>query len=285
MQYKNNLKIQAHTLMILVVLVLGVSACDNGKVTLPQLPDEGKTTPVPEVSSRLDDTTDLNHFAELQAKLQGFESATVQKQSSILAEVDGWLFSEEEESPARTLIDQKIELLRKNIVQQVNGFRKQALQAPNGKEANRIMRKVGRMMALYPTPATESGQEILAALGNDILTTTQRIDEIRRLRFNRWALDQTTKTINMYYKITKISSWKEVGKLYLSTSDRDNLIEQCAPVLAKINPDALEPMTRSLYENAINILQQAMENSPAQQKKLAVYFTNPETVRLSPMDF
>lgn len=285
MQYGTSIKIQPHTLIILMMLVLGVSACDNGKVTQAPSPVLEKATLASEVFSELIDTTVLNQFTELEARLQGFDKATVEVQSSVLAEVDGWLFSEEEESKARSLIDKKIELLRQNIVKQVNLFRKQAVQAPNGKEAHRIMHKVGSMMALYPAPATESEQKNLVSLGNDILATTQRIEEIRRLRFNRWALDQTTKTMDKYYELTKINNWKEIGKLHLSASDRDNIIEQCAPILAKINPDALEPMTRNLYENAINTLLETMGDNSAQQKKLAEYFTNPKLIRKSLLDF
>ncbi len=269
---------------IFILLVLGLGACS--KEAEPPKLQQAQDTPVT-LTEVLVDEQIFSHLSDLDTRLKAFSSASsVEEQAKILAEVDSWLFTEGEELAARARIEEKVEKLRKAIAQRIATLRKQALQARTGKSATDTMRQVGNLLSLYSAPSTDAQNAALAKLSDEILETSYRIEEIRRLRFNKWALDQITEALDKYYGMIKVRTVSDLKKRVLTNANnKADLIKQCAPIIAKINPDGLEPMTRNLYDHALNLLQEAMNDDTKLLKSLGSHFTNPALTRKSPQDF
>ena len=233
-------------------------------------------------------------FLSIDDPLQGFElkrigdvdkrrAATgtnigIEELAKITAEVDEWFFAPEDEGKAIQIIEAMTQELRDMINNEATALAKAALEAPNGKTAAEIISKINSLLIFYPSPMTTIQRDKLNQLTARILTTSKRVEEIQRLRYNQQAVREIENGLVQYRKVTKVSGVGDLKKIFVT--DKDELTRNCIDSLSKIDPALLEPATLDLYNYAYGLTRDALGDDDARRIALARGFADPKTVKL-----
>ena len=199
-------------------------------------------------------------------------TASIEEVAPVIAEMDQWIYSPDEEAQAVERLDKITDTLRQLIEQRVNTLLGQALAAENGQEATQVMSRVNDVLSLYPVPITSEHKSRLDQLTRQILEAARRVEEIRRLRYNAWAIGEIDKGLSAYHN--------NKGRIF---TDDAALVEWCHRFLKEIDPAYLEPVTLDLYNYVIGLT--ANKIGDQYRVRLAEGFADIKTPRRSPADF
>lgn len=189
-----------------------------------------------------------------------------------IAEIDEWLFAPEEEKQADQLIEKLVADLRGQIEKEVAAFSKAAVDASNGKLATDNLSKINLILALYPAPKTDDQRARLDQIVASIRSASRRVEDIRRLRYNTWAISQMESGLWAYYMIKKIIR-----------TDEDALIKACINSMKTIDPAYLDPAALDIYNYVLGLARNAVGEKF--RIALAKGLADPATQRRTPMDF
>ena len=229
------------------------------------------------------DGIEIKRLADLERRLKMVPSVGIADYAQAIAEVDEWLYAPEDEKPAKEKIEIAIETLRTRIEGEITSLSKEALDAPNGKTAGEKLQRINALISLYPAPQSEINRSRLEKLSANILSTTRRVDDIRRLRYNEWAVSQIQTSLDGYRRELAITGIADAKKLI--KKNRESLLDICISAMSLIDPGFLEPAVMDLYNYTFGLTRDAMGSDDANRVKLAKGFANPATIRKTPRDF
>lgn len=196
----------------------------------------------------------------------------IEEFSKVITEVDEWFFVPEDEAEATKKIETMTQTLRNKIDKEVTGLSKEALESPNGKTAAEKMSRINTLLTLYPSPVTNVQRENLNQTTSFILSTSKRVEELQRLRYNKWAIEQIKNELLQYRKLRKVESVSDIRKVLVT--DKDELLKNCVDYLRVINPALLEPSALDLYSYAYGLTKDALGSDDSRLIKLAEGLSN-----------
>jgi len=238
----------------------------------PKIP---ASTPSSVADARFD-AVEFQKISDLRARLEEVSTADSGKLATTIAELDGWLFAEADEAEARTLMSGALVKLRSVVAKDVRDSLQAAKKAPDPAQRSTALRKAEAILGLFPTPRDASSQAELDGLVSSIKSTSAYLQDVQRLRFNQWALDQIKESIQQYHKAKVI---------LMNDQDRRTLIKISHNFLGPINPGFLEPAVANLYQYSLGLTQASLKGKEDLLLDLAKGLTSPTLVRKSPMDF
>jgi len=211
------------------------------------------------------------------------EIAQIKDLASLLVEIDEWLFVPEEQPKAYSIIGNEVSLLRSLIESQVTKLSKAAIAAKNGRQAAANMTQINDLLSLYPAPATAAEQSKLEQVTAGIFATSRRVEEIRYLRYNQWAISQIEIGLKGYRKELAIGSVQDISKLM--NRDREKLRSAAISAMSIIDTAYLNPAAMDLYNYAYTLYRDAMGSDDDSRARLAKGFADPSVKRRTPADF
>jgi hypothetical protein len=264
------------TYLLLPIILAGCSPSDQSHSTLQkQHVGEATSSPI--------DGVELKKVSDIDRRLNVIKSSRIEDLAQAIAEVDEWRYVAEDEKPAREKIENEIEKLRVQIETEVTMLSKMALEAPKGKIATEKMSKVNTLLSLYPTPKNDEGKAKLEKIMSEILSTSRRIEDIRRLRYNQWAILWIQDSLRFYRDETKMKNIFDFKKL--APRDKEALKNACISSMSRIDPTFLEPAVMDLYNYVYGLTKDAMGGDDDYRIKLTQGFADPNIKRYTPSDF
>lgn len=252
-----------------VLSVVGCSRTDQPTATITSSSAVGN-------SPGLLETPEYKKISAVEKRLQLLSaSSSAEEMVRIITEVDEWLIAPEEEEQARKLIDAAIEKLRARIAAEVTALAKAAITVPKGKEASVKMSEINKLLALYPLPRTEPQRKSLEDLSSFVLSTSRRVEDIRRLRYNSWSVEQ-------------VKNGMELVRLQTSglkgmRPDKDALLKTCTDHVKNLDPGFLEPAALNLYAEFLRRCDAEMDDD--RKVNLARALVDPSLQRRTLSDF
>lgn len=186
-----------------------------------------------------------------------------------LAEADEWLFDPAEQQQASSTIKAQIQTLRVWLKTEIDSSLSLALNAEKGGKAATFLQRVNTLLGLYPHPADEAQQAELETITISISNTSRRVDELRRLRYNQWAILRIEEGVRQFHDN------KNVGP--------DAIVAACVNALAYIDPTHIEPCVMDLYQYLVQITKEKVGDP--YYSRIAKGITNPAVARLTPYNF
>lgn len=255
----------------------------SGCAPLAQTHGTSLQRPVAENTLNLLDGIELKKISDIDQHLKVIKDSRIEDVAQGIAEVDEWLFAPEDEKPARERIENEIEKLRTRIETDVTMLTKASLEAPDGKTATEKMSKINSLLSLYPAPKTDEQRAKLAQITSNILNTSRRVEDIRRLRYNEWAISKIQDSLLKYRYELQINNISDLKKLL--SPNKEVLMRACIYRMSAINPAFLEPAVMDLYSYVFGLTRDAMGSDDEYLIKLTKGFANPSTERKTPSDF
>lgn len=264
--------------------------------SLAQASDSSSQQPVTASTSNLSDEIENKKISDIDQRLNAVKNTRIEDVAQAIAEVDEWFYAQEDWKQAREKIDNEIEMLRSRIETEVATLSKAALEAPDGRIASEKMSKINVLLSLYPAPKTDEKRTQLEQMTSKILDTSRRVEDIRRLRYNSWAILQIKSSLAFYrqeveVKVGNLSKVKNLPDLsefknqIKIKTDKNALMNACIAWMSPINPAFLEPVVMDLYNYAFGLTRDAMGGADDYLIVLTQGFTNPNTKRKTPSDF
>lgn len=264
--------------------------------SLAQASDSSSQQPVTASTSNLSDEIENKKISDIDQRLNAVKNTRIEDVAQAIAEVDEWFYAQKDWEQARGKIDNEIEMLRSRIETEVATLSKAALEAPDGRIASEKMSKINVLLSLYPAPKTDEKRTRLEQMTSKILDTSRRVEDIRRLRYNSWAILQIKSSLAFYrqeveVKVGNLSKVKNLPDLsefknqIKIKTDKNALMNACIAWMSPINPAFLEPVVMDLYNYAFGLTRDAMGGADDYLIVLTQGFTNPNTKRKTPSDF
>lgn len=272
--------------LLYVMVPMLIAGCQEpaGSVAPPPLASPSASVPTEAtVSNEIPLDGMLKSLDDLEQGLRGVDKLPITEAAERIARVDESLYQPDAEEEARKRIDAEVDKLRWRIETRVKALSVEAIQAANGKFASEKMAEINDLLLLYPSPGNVAQRRELEKVSADVLKASRRVEDIRRLRYNRWAIDQIQSGLNAYrshLKMRKVSDWKKLFR-----TDRDALIKSSVESMGRIDPSFLEPAGRDLYDYVFGLTRDAMGDDDEKRIELTRGFANPELRRLTPVDF
>lgn len=226
---------------------------------------------------------ELKHLSDLDAQIKDIHTLGIEAAARKIAQVDEWLYSPDDEKAARARIDSEIDKFRSRIETEIAKLTIAAIEAATGKLAAEKMTKINQFLQLYPAPNSDTQRAKLEQLSTSILSASRRVEDIRRLRYNEWAIARIQSSLNSYRNELKVRRFSDLVKLV--KTDRDSLITSCVGWMSPIDPLFLEPSVMDLYNYVFGLTRDAMGNDDQSRIRLTQGFVNSKSVRKTPADF
>ena len=226
---------------------------------------------------------ELKHLSDLDAQIKDIHTLGIEAAARKIAQIDEWLYSPDDEKAARARIDSEIDKFRSRIEAEIAKLTIAAIEAATGKLAAEKMAKINLLLQLYPTPNTDAQRSKLEQLSTSILSASRRVEDIRRLRYNEWAIARIQSGLNAYRDELKVKRFADVLKLV--KHDRDALITNSVTWMSPIDPLFLEPSVMDLYNYVFGLTRDAMGSDDESRIKLTQGFVNSKSIRKTPADF
>ncbi len=213
---------------------------------------------------------DLKRAADIDVHLKPLlEANDIRGFAHALAEVDEWLFDPNEEKQASAALERQMQVLRVWVQESVKRLLKLALAEKNGTTAAGFLKEANSLFGLYPQPNGEAQIKELDDIVANISDTSRRVDELRRLRYNQWAIKRIQEGVRQFHEN------KNVGP--------DAVVAACVTSLSYIDPVHLDPTVMDLYQYLVQIAREKAGDSYF--SRIARGLTNPEIPRLTPLNF
>lgn len=237
----------------------------------PSPSQPGKHLAATESASNPPDKIDFKSAAAVQQHLQNVPaSATVETLAKTISEVDGWLIAPGDEEQAQKAIDTAINKLRTRIAGQVNILMTDAIKATRSPEAVGKLSQINFLLSLFPVPQTAEQRKDLEQLSAAILTTSRRVEELRRLRYNSWAIEQIRGGLVTFSSNTS-------GVVKALNPDKSAILNSCVEYLRYIDASLLEPAVMNMYAELLQRCHSALDDD--RKVKLASTLVDPTLQR------
>jgi hypothetical protein len=202
------------------------------------------------------------------------EQPTSEKLAEVIARIDMWLMKPEDETAIMTFKGAQQARLRGLIGAEVEAHQTAALKATSGSEALREHSAAGQILVRYPISEDASIIAEVKRLASQQAEVLNRIEVIRRQRYNRWAIGQIEQALDYYNK--NVSRFNPFN-------DNAVLIDSLVTNLGEVDPANLEPAVLELYNYVID----RTKGSLSEQNKLelAKRLTDPSIRRKAMGDF
>lgn len=264
---------------LLIAVALCISACSNEPKVSDQESPQSKNAP----QSSQEDVIEFNTLSALDEKLAKVSADNIEAYAKAVAEVDTWLFDVTEEVKARDRIDVAIIELRSSISTKIEKLLDDAAKAKNGKISSQLLTQVNTLLLLYPAPSTDTQRNALGTITEKISQTAKKVEDLKRLRYNQWAINQIERFLKEYHQTLKVNKFSELKKLV--NTDKEALIKTSGDYLSKIDTLYLEPVVMDLYSHAFEQSKQAIGEDEVALITLTRAISNPSVQRKSPADF
>jgi hypothetical protein len=246
------------------------SLCGEFHVLAGSEAENTNETPLPDAEQ-----FELRTAAEAEEAIKKLGDAPTTHQIAIcLLELDEWVIRPDDEQSVLRLKQGVAAQLREQVRQEVIEKLRACLSAPSGDESIRIYGEAGQILALYPMSEDQYVIDEAKALSARRIDIANRIDVLRRQRYNQWASRQIESAIDGYNK--KSSYWspmRENGELM------DSLVQS----LGEIDPVLIEPAVMELYNYVIDLTKGSI--SEKDKIDLAKRLTDPSISRKTLGDF
>jgi hypothetical protein len=276
------------TIALLAALLAGGLAFGIGILSKLNRLEEQMAPPVPE--GTMSQARDLEGSARAVDPLEALELRSIEELAAVLkphanlndiqrlardcAEVDTWMFPPEAEKTAGNLVEKALELLRQRILAKTRSLDSQALKANSGAQADSLFSEGTGLIQLFPMPSTAKGQQGFEVELRRRAEVSRRIQEIRHLRYNCWAVAEIEKGYKMFH---------ENLRTFNDGEEDQNLVRTTGGALAEIDPDALTPSVLELY---MGLLRQTYDQiSEKHRVELAKALNDPQVKRKSIQHF
>lgn len=171
----------------------------------------------------------------------------------------------------KAVSEYKLELmdrLRKKVVSEVNSLHDEALNAPTCNEGASKLAIAGRILSMYPMSEEYLVLEEAKDLASQQAEIGMKIENLRRQRYNTWAIGRIEKAMKGY---------KEAASIWKSIDENPKLVKNITLHLSEVDPLLLEPPVLELYNH---IIDKTNDNLPDKDKvKLAKNLTDPSVSR------
>ena len=157
-----------------------------------------------------------------------------------VATIDLWITSPEESKALQEFKGAKIAELRMLVKKEVDELCKKALSASDGTAATKHHAEASQILAYFPMDTTQTIIDEARELSTKLAQVGVKIDLLRRQRYNAWAINQISTTLD---ELAKSSSF--------TTSDNPKIMSQVNASLGPIDPMLLEPVVLQLYSTAL----------------------------------
>lgn len=241
----------------------------NVSPTTKSSSEEGSQLPGIAEDVQLHSLADVNEYVK---KLGDASSA--QKLSDSLAELDMWLVPSADEEAFRDLKLRIASQLRQQVENEVQIMQKAALEAGTGAEAARQYSEAGRILSLYPMSEDRAVLEKAKLLSSSQAEVANRLEVLRRQRYNYWVTEQIQNAIDGYNKGSSYWSPKKENKV---------LMESLVDNLKEIDPTLLEPAVMELYNYVVDLTKGSISEN--EKFELAKRLTEPSIKRRTLGDF
>lgn len=222
-----------------------------------------------------EDSIQLHSFKDVNQHISSLRTPVRAKDMALaIAEIDSWMIEPESEESVKNLIDQKLDELRFKIVSEVKEESQKALDAPKSKEAREILNNISLLISLYPMSEKQEVIEQAQKLTDDQRKLVLKLESLKRLRYNQWAVSRVEQALNSYHKNSSLWRPKQENKALI-----DSLVKH----LGEVDPNLLEPIVLNLYNYAVDITKESI--SEDDRIKLAKALTEPAIQRLSYEEF
>lgn len=226
----------------------------------------------------------LKRFEDIDKRIAMAGTAiSIEDFSKVVAEIDEWLFIQDDDVKATKKIEDITNTLRERINTEIDAQLKAAIDAPNGNAAAEKLARVNSLLSLYPSPANEDQKKKLNETTAAILSASKRVDELQRLRYNKWAIEQIQKELLRYREITKVGGFADVKRLLVA--DKDALLKNCVNHIRVIDPVLLEPSALDIYNHAYGLTKDALGSDETKLIELAKGLSDPKVKRKNLSDF
>ncbi len=237
----------------------------------PSPSEPGKVTTAADSALNPPDKIDFKTAAAVQQHLQNVpESAAIEMLAKTISEVDGWLIAPGDEEQAQKAIGKAINDLRKKIKDQVNTLMTAAIKATKSPEAVDKLSQINLLLSLFPVPQTAEQRKDLEQLSAAILTTSRRVEELRRLRYNSWAIEQIRGGLVTFSSHTG-------GVVKAVNPDKLAILNFCGDYLRYIDASLLEPAVMNMYAELLQRCNSALDDE--RKVKLASTLVDPSLRR------
>jgi hypothetical protein len=218
---------------------------------------------------------ELRTFAELQARMAALGTQpSAADLAACLAEIDLWTMRPDDEKDATARKLELLSRLRNQVRVEVEDLQRTSLHAKTGAEAARLYATAGQTLALFPLSDEQVVLEEAKRLALQQVDIANRIDMLRRQRYNYWAAGQIGAAVDGYNN----------EKSYLSPKKENaRLMESLVKCLGEIDPTLLEPAVTELYQYVLDLTGGSI--SEAERVQLAKRLTDPAVRRKTLGDF
>ena len=231
----------------------------------------------------IQETMEFRKIRDIDQRLNGVTNKGIVELAQAIAEVDEWLFAPEDEEPARKRIESAIGTLRTRIESEVATLSKAALAATNGKVATEKLSKINPLLSLYPAPKNDEQRTRLDQMASSVLSASRRVEEVRRLRYNDWAITRIQQALEAYRREVEVKGIVDVTKVL--TANKKALIDVCVRYMAEIDTTFLEPATMDLYNYVYGLTRDRIGSDDQYRLALARGLANPNIKRITPNEF
>lgn len=195
---------------------------------------------------------EIHSLAEAQAAIEELgENPSAQDLATKLFEIDLWIVSPDEENEFRNFKNTIVAKLQTIVAGEVAELQKKALQADNGAEAADLYKEAEIILTLFPLSEDAGALDKARQLGSKQSHVADRLQAIRRQRYNHWATGKIENAINGY---------NENSSLWSPVAENKRLVDSCVKELAEIDPMILEPAVLDLYSYILNLTTQAISD-------------------------
>jgi hypothetical protein len=188
-----------------------------------------------------------------------------------LAAIDGWLVEPSEEVAFKQYKLDQQKRLRGLVRTEVSTHQTAALAVLEGAKAAKEHTEAGRILAMYPMPDDAKDAAVIEdakRLAARQVELVNRLEALRRQRYNRWAIGRIEESLAYYNE--NVSKFNPLN-------DNSALIVPIANSLAEVDPVALEPAVLELYNYVIDRTKGSL--SEKNKLELAKRLTDPSVPR------
>ncbi|MGB2832929.1 MAG: hypothetical protein WBC07_08230 [Methylotenera sp.] len=204
----------------------------------------------PELNEEQSETELLHTLDEVNTRLAKLgDNADARALALSISEIDGWLINPTSYTSVKEAVDHQVEILRQKILKEVDVATQNALNAGNGKDAKKYLEEVGVLVSLYPMGESESIINQAKDLTEKHRNLSFKLEGLRRIRYNHWAVIQIEQALNGYHKNKSIWSPKK---------ENAALVSSLVTCLGEIDPNLLEPTVLSLYNYVVDITKESI---------------------------
>lgn len=267
------------SLLVLIIAAVLIAGCQQTEKAVPT----PKSATVAATSDSQLESIERKKLSELEVEIKSIDTMSIEAAAHKIAQVDEWLYLSEDEKAASVRIGSEVEKLRSRIEAEIEKQTKSAIEAPSGKIAGEMMAKVNLLLQLYPAPNKDIQRAKLEQLSTTVVSASRRIEDIRRLRYNEWAITRIQGSLKAYRDALKVKHVVEVAKLF--RPDREALISNCATWMSPIDPMFLEPSAMDLYNYVFGLTRDSMGDDEESRIRLTQSFVSSKNIRKTPADF